>query len=186
MSDNKKQMRGKKLFLNGLKQMLSLFFCLMVAYGTAHFITDFFLQPIRVEGVSMEKTLYHNDVLLINKFTYRFQNPERFDVVIFPYSMKEYYVKRVIGLPGETIQIKAGSIYIDGKQLLENYGMDNILDAGILANSITLGKDEYFLMGDNRNHSTDSRSQLIGPVKKDKIEGKVITRIYPFAQMRLF
>ncbi len=186
MSNNKKDMRGKKLFENTLKQILSLFFCLMVAYGTARFVTDFFLQPIRVEGVSMENTLYHNDILLINKFTYRIHNPERFDIVIFPYSMKEYYVKRIIGLPGETIQIRDGAIYVDEKPLLEEYGIDPILDAGIAINSITLGNDEYFLLGDNRNHSTDSRSQLIGPIKKDKIEGKVITRIYPFAQMRLF
>lgn len=186
MSDNEKQMRGKTLFLHVLKQILSLFFCLMVAYGTARFVTDFFLQPIRVEGVSMENTLYHNDVLLINKIKYRIHDPERFDMVIFPYSMNEYYVKRIIGLPGETIQIKDGSIYINEKPLLEEYGREVIQDAGLATNAITLDKDEYFLMGDNRNQSTDSRSQLIGPVKKDKLEGRVFARIYPFAQMRWF
>ena len=179
-------MSNRKKVVKIVKQMRTLFFCFLIAYGTARLLTDYFIQPIRVEGVSMENTLFHNDILLINKFTYGFHGPERFDMVIFPYSMKEYYVKRIIGLPGEKIQIKDGAIYIDEEQLLEQYGEEDIKDAGIANSTITLGEDEFFLMGDNRNHSTDSRSQLIGPVKRDKLEGKVFARIYPFKHMRMF
>lgn len=167
-------------------KFLSFLLCLMVAYGCARFITDFFIQPIHVDGVSMENTLFQNDVLLVDKISYRFHDPERFDVVIFPYSMREYYVKRVIGLPGETLQIMNGTIYIDGEPLLEGYGEEEIVDPGIAENPITLGADEYFLMGDNRNHSTDSRNILIGPVERKRLEGRAVCRIYPFDSMRIF
>ncbi len=154
--------------------------CLLIAYGAARFITDYLVQPTRVEGISMEQTLADGDVLIIDKLSYLLHEPKRFDVVIFPYSMKEYFVKRVIGLPGETIQILNGVIYIDQEPLLEHFGLEELKNGGIAASPITLGADEYFLLGDNRNHSTDSRSDLVGPVSKDKIEGKAWMRIYPF------
>lgn len=186
MPNKEKGMRIKKRVKKGLRQIISLFFYVMVAYGTARFLTDYLVQPVSVEGTSMEDTLFHKDILLINKLSYRIKEPKRFDIVIFPYSMNETYVKRIIGLPGESIQIKDGLIFINGKQLLEEYGQEKIQDAGIAETNVTLELDEYFLMGDNRNHSTDSRSVWIGPVKKEKIEGKVSARIYPFQEIRTF
>ncbi|MFA9463651.1 MAG: signal peptidase I [Velocimicrobium sp.] len=185
LNQQKERVKGPYI-VKFLKKIASLFLYFMMAYGTARFLTDYFLQPIRVEGVSMEHTLYHNDILIVDKLCYRFQKPKRFDIVIFPFSMKEHYVKRIIAIPGETIQVKDGGIYINKIRLLEEYGMEDIEDAGIAKKEITLGDDEYFLMGDNRNLSTDSRNQLIGPVKLDKLEGKVIARIYPFDRMKLF
>lgn len=168
------------------KDLLSLVLCVFVAYGIARFITDYIVQPTRVEGISMEDTLNNNDILLIDKISYRTHDPERFDVIIFPYSMREYYVKRVIGLPGETIQIKDGFIYINDVKLKESYGNEPIEDAGIAAEKIILSQDQYFLLGDNRNYSTDSRSIYIGPVEKEKLEGKVWARIFPFDQIKIF
>ena len=91
-------------------------------------------------------------------------------------------IKRVIGLPGEHVCIKDSTIYIDGEVLEENYGKDLVRYAGIAENGITLGEDEYFLMGDNRLESFDSRYPEIGPVSKDKIAGRAVLRIYPFKQ----
>lgn len=163
------------------KWILSIFLCIMVAYGCARFLTDNLIQPICVYGVSMEDTLYDHEVILVDKLTYRFSKPKRFDIVIFPYSIRENYIKRVIGLPGETVQIKEGKIYINGTRLLENYGDEEILDPGILEEERTLKENEYILLGDNRNHSTDSRNILIGPIEDKYIIGKACLRIYPFS-----
>lgn len=93
---------------------------------------------------------------------------------------REYYVKRIIGLPGETIQIKGDDIYIDGEIIEEDYGKMPITNGGIAEEPLTLGDDEYFVMGDNRAVSFDSRFDEIGPVKKEKIAGKALLRIWPF------
>ncbi|MEG1741419.1 MAG: signal peptidase I [Acetivibrio sp.] len=169
-----------------IKEITSFLLCILIAYGAARFITDFLVQPTRVDGASMENSLFDEDILLIDKISYRFREPKRYETVIFPYSMREYYVKRIVGLPGETVQIKEGSIYINDERLPEHYGSEEIIDAGIAESPLSLGADEYFLMGDNRNHSTDSRSFYVGPVKREKIEGKVWLRVYPFHRKASF
>lgn len=133
----------------------------------------------------MMNTLNNGDNLIVEKISYKFSDPDRFDIVVFyPFGKKakEYYIKRVIGLPGEHVCIKDSTIYIDGEVLEENYGKDLVRYAGIAENGITLGEDEYFLMGDNRLESFDSRYPEIGPVSKDKIAGRAVLRIYPFKQ----
>lgn len=146
-------------------------------------IPRFVIQRTIVSGSSMESTLYNDDNLLVEKVSYLLGKPHRFDVVVFyPYGKDEgeYYVKRVIALPGETIQIIGDTIYIDGEVLEEHYGKDPIRVQGIAAEALTLGDDEYFLMGDNREVSFDSRYEEVGPVKEDLIVGKAILRIWPF------
>lgn len=148
-------------------------------------IPKFVVQRTIVKGESMESTLESKDNLFVEKLSYRFTDPDRFDIVCFyPYgrSVKtEYYVKRVIGLPGETVQIINNTFYINGNPLEESFGKDNYISYyGIASEPVTLGKDEFFLVGDNRNNSFDSRYSEIGPVKKDKIDGHVVLRIYPF------
>lgn len=146
-------------------------------------IPRFVVQRTIVSGTSMENTLQDKDNLLVEKVSYLVGKPDRFDVVVFyPYGKEEgeYYVKRVIGLPGETIQIIGETIYIDGEKLQEAYGKDPITFQGIAAEPLTLGDNEYFLMGDNRTVSFDSRYQEIGPVKEDMIVGKALVRIWPF------
>lgn len=111
----------------------------------------------------------------MNRILYRISRPDRGDVVVFlPNGSQNshLYVKRVIGLPGETVQIREGSVYIDGMLLEESELFDKIIDPGIAQNEILLGNDEYFVLGDNRNSSEDSRSGNIGAVKKDNIIGK--------------
>lgn len=144
-------------------------------------------QRTRVEGSSMETTLHDGDNLLVDKLSYRFTDPKRYDIIVFPYRLEDhvYYIKRIIGLPGETVQIKDGVVYINGQELGEHYGNEPMLEGGIASEPITLGDDEYFLLGDNRNHSKDSRNELVGPVHRDELVGKAFVRIWPFSSFGL-
>ncbi len=146
-------------------------------------IVTFVGQRTIVDGNSMNPTLQNGDNLIVDKLSYRFGDPQRFDIIIFPYQYKENtnYIKRIIGLPGETVQIDySGNIYINGEILEEDYGLETILNPGNAAEPITLGPDEYFVMGDNRNNSEDSRFSDVGPIKRENIIGKAWVRIYPF------
>lgn len=146
-------------------------------------IPRYVIQRTVVDGSSMENTLQNHDNLLVEKVSYRFKTPERFDIVVFyPFHSKdsEFYVKRIIGLPGETVQIKGSDIYINGEILEENYGKDPIVDPGIAKDPIVLGEDEYFVLGDNRTVSKDSRE--IGVIYREDIVGKAIFRIWPLTE----
>ncbi len=139
--------------------------------------TTFVAQRTIVSGSSMEPTYSDGDNLIVNKL-FSITGPlERFDVIVFhPYEDDSTcYIKRIIGLPGDTVSIKDnGSIYINGTLLEEDYGSETILSAGLAATEITLGEDEYFILGDNRNNSIDSRFAQIGNVTVDQIVGKVL------------
>ena len=131
----------------------------------------------------MESTLQDGDNLIVDKITYRFREPKRFDIIVFPFQYEEetYYIKRIIGMPGERVQIDwEGNIFIDGEILEENYGLEVIQDPGWAAEEIELAEDEYFVLGDNRNNSTDSRAELVGNIHEDDIIGRAWVRIYPF------
>ena len=122
------------------------------------------------------------DRLILDKISYRFSEPQRFDIIVFPfqYAEKTFYVKRIIGLPGETVQIDLqGNIYINGQILNEDYGKETINFAGLAVEPITLGDDEYFVMGDNRNNSSDSRDPSVGNIRRSNIIGKAWVRIWP-------
>lgn len=151
-------------------------------------IRVFIVTPVKVDGPSMLPTLKNNDILIEKKFS---RNYKRFDIVIINYE-KEKLVKRVIGLPGETVRISVthvgenvvSKIYINGEVLEENYGREPIKTAGIAANEITLGNDEYFVLGDNRNDSSDSRS--LGVFKKKDINGVTNFRLFPLKNFGKF
>ena len=128
-----------------------------------------------VIGDSMVPALHSGQAILMNRILYRISMPKRGDVVVFlPNGNKNshYYVKRVVGLPGETVQIRDGNVYIDGVLLAENEQFDKMIDPGIAQNELLLASDEFFVLGDNRNSSEDSRSGNIGAVRKDTIIGK--------------
>ena len=165
-----------------LKEILSTSLYLLVVLCLTYVIIHFVGQRTQVVGSSMETTLSDNDNLIVDKITYRFSDPKRFDIVVFPYQYAKdtFYIKRIIGLPGETVYIdENGVIYIDGEMLQENYGKEIILSAGLANEPITLGDDEYFVMGDNRNNSSDSRDPEVGNISRDDIIGRAWIRIWP-------
>lgn len=128
-----------------------------------------------VIGNSMEPALYNGQEILMNRIIYRLSTPKRGDVIVFLPNGNQnshFYVKRVVGLPGETVQIREGRVYIDGVLLNEDESFDKMSDPGIAQNEVILASDEFFVLGDNRNSSEDSRSGNIGAVKKDNIIGK--------------
>ena len=167
---------------NVVKEIFStILYILVVLLGTYLLIT-FVGQRTSVSGSSMEPTLSNNDQLILDKISYRFSEPQRFDIIVFPfqYAEKTFYVKRIIGLPGETVQIDLqGNIYINGQILNEDYGKETINFAGLAVEPITLGDDEYFVMGDNRNNSSDSRDPSVGNIRRSNIIGKAWVRIWP-------
>ena len=131
----------------------------------------------------METTLSDGDHLIVDKISYRFNDPQRYDIIVFPYRLEKntYYIKRIIGLPGETVQIVNGYVYINGVQLDEHYGNEIMEEAGLAAEPITLGADEYFVLGDNRNNSQDSRAANVGVIHRDEILGRAWVRIWPIS-----
>ncbi len=153
-------------------------------------IPNFIMQRTIVNGDSMNESLHDGDQLMVDKLTPHFKAYERFDVVVFyPFgkdASDEYYIKRVIGLPGETVQIEGDTIYIDGKVLEEHYGKDPMTYAGIAAEPIKLGEDEFFLLGDHREISFDSRYEQVGVVKRSQIAGKAVIRIWPLSKFGSF
>lgn len=180
--DGKKVRGARSIFFELLFYILLIVLCIFV-------VPKYVVQRTIVSGASMEDTLHNKDNLLVEKLSYHFHDPKRFDVVIFyPYGKEvdEYYVKRVIGLPGETIQIVGADILINGEKLTEDYGKMPITYAGIAAEPVTLADDEFFLMGDNRKVSLDSRYEDVGPVHRDLIAGRAILRIWPFDSFGTF
>lgn len=169
-----------------LKDLLSTSVYLLVVLAMTFLVVTYVGQRTRVIGSSMEPTLSDGDNLIVDKISYRFHEPERFDIIVFPfrYAEKTYYIKRIIGLPGETVYInEEGTIFIDGKELKESYGKEVIKDPGRAYETITLGADEYFVLGDNRNNSSDSRDPVVGNIRREDFIGKAWMRIYPFSKM---
>lgn len=164
-----------------LQELLGMLVYMGIVLAATFFIITFVGQRTHVSGESMENTLADGDQLIVDKLTYRFRDPERFDIIVFPFQYKEntYYIKRIIGLPGETIQISDGDIYINGAILKESYGREVMKDAGIAADQITLGEDEYFVLGDNRNRSSDSRDPSVALIHREDIVGRAWLRIWP-------
>lgn len=153
--------------------------CIVLAFIISAGFNKYIGTHTMVEGSSMESSLHNGDYLLVDKLSYHLGKPKRFDIIIFPYNEETYYIKRIIGMPGETIRIAEGEIYINGEELEESFGMEPMLDSGVAAEEFSIGADEYFVLGDNRNHSTDSRSQNVGTIKEDDIIGKAFFRFYP-------
>lgn len=156
-------------------------------------VPKYVIQRTVVKGESMEDTLHDAESLLIDKISYRFTDPKRYDIIVFypkGRDVDEYYVKRIYGLPGETIQIKGNDIFINGEKIDDPYAKDSMSTGGIANEPYTLGEDEYFVLGDHRSVSQDSRftpetrndKNAPGPVKFENISGKVILRIWPLGK----
>lgn len=149
----------------------------------AYIIVYYCVEKTNVIGSSMESTLAANDPIIINKFAYRISDPKRFDVIVFKQSGREhsfYNIKRIIGLPGETVLIKDGNIYINGEMIEEYSIVEPMINYGLAGEEISLEDNEYFVLGDNRNNSEDSRFASIGNITRDEIIGKAAIRLSPF------
>ena len=160
-----------------------LYIVLIIAFTWT--VVTFVGQRTEVSGSSMETTLSDKDQLIVDKMTYRFRDPKRYDIVVFPYQYQDntYYIKRIIGLPGETVQILSGMVYIDGMRLDEHYGNEIMENPGIAEEPLTLGEDEYFVLGDNRNNSSDSRASDVGLIHRKDLIGRAWIRVWPLSQI---
>ena len=171
-----------KSFLSFLWETAKIFIIALVIVVPIRY---FLFQPFFVKGASMDPNFADGQYLIIDEISYRFQEPARGEVVVFkyPYDTSQRYIKRIIGLPGEDIKIKDGKVFIADKVLDESaYLSADTVTAGSL--EITLGSNEYFVMGDNRLASSDSRRW--GPVSRENIIGRVALRAWPFATLTQF
>lgn len=176
---------GKEKSRGIVGKILSFLLYVAVVVGITFLIIHYVGQRTYVSGSSMENTLSDGDNLIVDKITYRFSDPKRYDIIVFPYQYEDntYFIKRIIGLPGETVQIVDGTIYINGEVLDESYGREVMKNSGMAADPITLGEDEYFVLGDNRNDSTDSRDPSVGKIKRNQIIGRAWVRIWPLSKI---
>ncbi len=180
-------MKKKKSILNDtLRELLDTGVYLLVVLLLTFLVVRFVGQRTQVSGESMEPTLQNGDQLIADKLSYRFHDPKRFDVIVFPFpgDPETLYIKRIIGMPGETVQImENGTICINGEVLEEAYGLEIIAPdrRGLAQEPVVLGEDEYFVMGDNRNDSMDSRVAAVGNIHRDKIIGRAWVRIWPLS-----
>ncbi len=170
------------------KAIYSLIETILVALVLAIVLYLFIMTPHEVVGNSMHPTYKNGEFLMANKITYRISEPKRGDVIIFKYSDTADFIKRIIGVPGDEVMIKDGKIYINGELLNESA----YLDPSVITNggsylhegqTIKLNEDEYFVCGDNRSNSSDSRD--FGPIKKSAIKGKAWIVYYPFSEFRV-
>lgn len=170
--------------INIVKDLISLCIYILFIVGLCWIVLTYVGQRTEVSGDSMNNTLQSGDSLWIDKLTYHFESPQRFDIVVFPFDdvsdEDTFYIKRIIGLPGETVYIaEDGVIYINDEPLTSDiYGRETIDETkrGVAAEPITLGPDEYFVLGDNRNNSRDSRIADVGNIHKDEFIGKAVFR----------
>lgn len=164
------------------REILEWVMVIVVAVAAALLIRTFIFEPVRVDGNSMLETLHDNEYMIVTKFQYLFGDPERFDVVIchYPNRGNTNFVKRAVGIPGDTVAMYSGTLYVNGEPIDEPYitHMANYTMA-----ETTLGEDEYFVLGDNRSSSNDSH--IIGPLKRDQIVGKVQLVAWPFSDFRM-
>lgn len=177
---------SEPLFVFVIKGILEWVFIIALAFGISLLINKYVIETTEVVGESMSPYLVEGDRLLVNKIAYIISEPKRGDVIVFdPEIDNKSFVKRVIALPGETIDIQNGVVYINGEVLNEEY----LHDIGTFTSVTTkkmpylLGNDEYFVMGDNRSVSYDSRAEDIGTITKSKIKGKLFFMVYPFDKL---
>ncbi len=169
----------RKIVISSIIWIVEIAFVVALAY----LIVNYALEKTTMLGESMETTLKDQDKIIINKFAYKFSKPERFDIVVFKQTNKEhsyFNIKRIIGLPGETVQIENGKIYIGGKIVEEPMVTEAIHNSGLAAEEMKLDDNEYFVLGDNRNNSEDSRFANIGNILFDDIIGKAWMRTNDF------
>ena len=180
----RKEKNKRKRKLRVIKKVFDITVFLLVVLVITYFLTEYVVERTAVHNHSMEPTLLSGDVLLTDKISYRLREPERYEIILFiNESDGEELVKRVIGLPGETVRLAAGKIFINGEAIDDIEGLAGPFDAGNAENDFILGTDEYFVLGDNRKESIDSRNEKVGAVSRKSIIGKTLIRIKPINRM---
>lgn len=182
----------KIMFKNFVLFVLELIKIVVISLVIIIPIRYFLIQPFYVKGASMEPNFFDHEYLIIDEITYRFNSPQRGDIMVFRYpkNPQEFFIKRLIGLPGEEVQIKDGNVWVynsenpDGKVLDEPYLATDTRTYGLTEEKIKIGENEYFVLGDNRGSSKDSRS--FGPVNQNFITGRVLFRGWPFNRAQIF
>ncbi|HIT68327.1 MAG TPA: signal peptidase I [Candidatus Aphodomonas merdavium] len=164
------------------REIVSWVMTIVIAVALALFIRTFIFEPVRVDGSSMNYTLLDNEYMIVTKYDYWLGEPERFDVVIchYPGRDRTNFVKRLVGLPGDTVSMLNGTLYVNGESIDEPYITNH---ANYNMEAVTLGENEYFVLGDNRSSSNDSH--IIGPLSRDQIKGHVRLVVFPFSQFRV-
>lgn len=164
------------------KEVISWIKLILSAFVIAFILKTYVFQIALVNQISMEPTLYEGEILVIAKVNYLFNDPERGDIVVLKDELEDkFLIKRAIGLPDEVIDIKNDKVYIDGKELNPDYTEAPTRDNGFTKARVPEGK--YFVMGDNRLHSRDSRSDTVGFVSRSNIVGKAVFRIWPLSKI---
>ncbi len=187
-SEEKNKEENKVTFGSVMLSFLDFLKTVVIIVILAALIRQFVIQPFIVDGQSMEPNFDNSDYLITDKISYRLHTPSRGEVVIFhpPDNPGVNYLKRIIGLPGDTVKISNGDVYVNDKKIREPYINNN--EKTLTPNSgeidVTLKDQEYFVLGDNRNHSRDSRE--IGPIPKENIVSRIWLRLYPFQSIKLF
>ena len=180
--------RRRKFNMPLFKEVMSWVIECAIVIFIAYTLVTFFGCRTTVVGNAMNDTLTNEEQILVNRFVYNVSSPKQGDVIAFLPNGNEkshYYVRRVIACPGDTIQIKDGKVYINGAEYKNDVDSAKIEDPGVAEDEIRLGEDEYFVLGDTRNNSEDSRMANIGNVKKDYIIGKAWFHFKGFGKMGL-
>lgn len=187
-SNPRENMRwGYGLRVNALNE---LYCTLILITAVAVFVLGlkaYVISQAVVDGSSMQNTLMDGDHIFFEKISYRFEDPKRYDVIIFyPYvDSDSLYIKRVIGLPGEKVRIQDNVIYINDKAIDYNYSDCDFIEPGIAAKDVLLGKDEYFVLGDNTDVSLDSRDGKVGTIKRSSVIGKAFVDVWPLKNAKI-
>ena len=170
-----------------IRNLVEWLLAILVAVFLFLIIRTFLFRMANVDGLSMEPTLKHRDLVILSSVTYIFSNPKPGDIVAFPYKEdpSEHYIKRVIGVPGDVINLVDSKFTVNGAPLDDAFSGSPIIYLGDIMFPITVEDGHYFVLGDNRNGSKDSRFAVIGNTSKDRIMGKAIARVWPFNKMKI-
>lgn len=180
--------RKKKINTDILKEIVVWAVEIALTVAVTVIVVSLFGFRISVVGSSMSPTLENGETILVNRFVYHLFDPKPNDLVVFLPNGNEkshFYIKRVVAVPGDTVQVKEGEIYVNGFPVQEEASGSGVENGLLAEEEITIGEDEYFVMGDNRSNSEDSRYASIGNVKKEYIVGEAWMVAYPWKNLRL-
>lgn len=176
----KKGKKKKNRIASPIASMLKMGLFILIVLLACYFLVNYVFRRTIVHNVSMQDTLFEGDNIIMDELSYNISDPKRYDIICFKsYKEKDLLIKRIFGLPGETIRITDGKIYINDKEIRDVKGLSKIENPGLAEETVYLSDDEYFVIGDNRSESIDSRYFDVGNVRRRDILGKASLVIWP-------